>query len=64
MKCQSLFSWKNKKNIITLLSADFSQRVVKDKARISHVAAALLLIVVDVLEYSTKLCYFFVSFII
>ena len=31
MKCQNLFSWKNKKNIISLLSAKFAQRVVKIK---------------------------------
>ena len=29
MKCQILFSRKNKKNIINLLSAEFAQRVVK-----------------------------------
>ena len=29
MKCQSLFSWENKKNIISLLSADFALRVFK-----------------------------------
>ena len=28
MKCQSLFSGKNKKNIINILSAEFAQRVV------------------------------------
>ena len=33
MKCQSLFSGKNKKNIINLLSAEFAQRVVKVKQR-------------------------------
>ena len=31
MKCQSLFSGKNKKNIINLLSAEFAQRVIKVK---------------------------------
>ena len=31
MKCQSLFSQKNKKNIINLLSAEFAHRVVKVK---------------------------------
>ena len=31
MKCQSLFSWKIKKNIINLLSSEFAQRVVKVK---------------------------------
>ena len=30
MKCQNLFSGKNKKNIINLPSAEFGQRVVKD----------------------------------
>ena len=29
MKCQTLFSGKNKKNIINFLSAEFVQRVVK-----------------------------------
>ena len=29
MKCQILFSWKNKKNIISLPSAELVQRVVK-----------------------------------
>ena len=32
MKYQSLFSGKNKKNIISLLPAEFAQRVVKVKA--------------------------------
>ena len=31
MKCQILFSGKNKKNIINLLSAENAQRVVKVK---------------------------------
>ena len=31
MKCQILFSGKNKKNIINLLSAELAQRVVKVK---------------------------------
>ena len=30
-KCLILFSWKNKKNIISLSSAEFAQRVVKVK---------------------------------
>ena len=29
MKCQILFSGKNKKNIVNLLSAEFAQRVVQ-----------------------------------
>ena len=29
MKCQILFSWKNKKNIINLSSAENAKRVVK-----------------------------------
>ena len=29
MKCQILFFWKNKKNIINLSSAENAQRVVK-----------------------------------
>ena len=31
MKCQNLFSGKNKKNIINLSSAELAQRVVKVK---------------------------------
>ena len=31
MKCQSLFSGKNKKNIINLLSAEYVHRVVNAK---------------------------------
>ena len=31
MKCQILFSGKNKKSVINLSSAEFDQRVVKDK---------------------------------
>ena len=31
MKCQSLFSGKNKKNVINLSSAELAQRVVKGK---------------------------------
>ena len=30
LKCQNLFSGKNKKSIIDLPSAEFGQRVVKD----------------------------------
>ena len=33
MQCQSLFSGKNKKNIINLSSAEFAQRMVKVKDR-------------------------------
>ena len=29
MKCQSVFTGKNKKNIINLLSSEFAQRMVK-----------------------------------
>ena len=29
MKCQCLFSWTPKKNIISLSSAEFSQKVIK-----------------------------------
>ena len=29
MNCQCLFSWKNKKNIVNLSSAELAQRVVK-----------------------------------
>ena len=32
MKCQNLFSGKNKKSIINLPSAEFGQRVVRDLA--------------------------------
>ena len=31
MKCHILFSWKNKKNIINLLSAELAQRMIKVK---------------------------------
>ena len=31
MKCQILFSWRNKKNIMNLSSAENAQRVVKVK---------------------------------
>ena len=31
MKCQILFPWKNEKNIICLLSAEFAQRMLKGK---------------------------------
>ena len=34
MKCQILFSGKNKKNIINLSSAENAQRVVKVKGRV------------------------------
>ena len=34
MKCQILFSGKNKKNIISLSSAENAQRVVKVKAQL------------------------------
>ena len=33
MKCQNLFSGKNKKNIISLLSAELAQRVAKINMR-------------------------------
>ena len=32
VKCESLFSGKNKKNIVNLSSAEFARRVVKVKA--------------------------------
>ena len=34
MNCQSLFSGENKKNIISLSSDEFTQRVVKVKAKL------------------------------
>ena len=34
LKCQSLFTWKNKKNVINLLSADFAQGVVKPRVKV------------------------------
>ena len=43
MKCQILFSGKNKKNIINLSSAENAQRVVKVKA-LSKVEADNILI--------------------
>ena len=36
MKCQNLFSRKNKKNIINVLSAELAQRVVKVNAPKKH----------------------------
>ena len=30
MKCQSLLSWKTKKNIVNLSSAELAERVVKN----------------------------------
>ena len=38
MKCQILFSGKNKKNIINLPSAENAQRVVKVKALVTTAA--------------------------
>ena len=35
MKCQSLFARKNKKNNINLSSAEFAQRVVKVKGKVT-----------------------------
>ena len=35
MKCQSLFSGENKKIIISLWSAEFAQKLVKEKAEVS-----------------------------
>ena len=31
IQCQTLFSLKNKKNIVKLLAADFAQRLIRDK---------------------------------
>ena len=36
MKCQILFSWKNKKNIINLPSAKLAKRVVKVNCHFSE----------------------------
>ena len=45
MKCQILFSGKNKKNIINLSSAENAQRVVKVKAfKISPIIDSLVLV--------------------
>ena len=35
MKCQILFSGKNKKNIVSLLSAELAQRVFKVKLNLN-----------------------------
>ena len=43
MKCQILFSGKNKKNIINLSSAENAQRVVKVKALITTAADNILI---------------------
>ena len=42
MKCQILFSGKNKKNIINLPSAELDQRVVKVKASFKIIASNIL----------------------
>ena len=41
MKCQILFSGKNKKNIINLPSAENAQRVVKVKEVVGHIGMCL-----------------------
>ena len=43
MKCQILFSGKNKKNIISLSSAENAQRVVKVKSSGTHTDFVILL---------------------
>ena len=42
MKCQILFSGKNKKNIINLSSAENAQRVVKVKHIVLHAGVLVL----------------------
>ena len=42
MKCQILFSGKNKKNIIILSSAENAQRVVKVKEVVVYITCFLL----------------------
>ena len=42
MKCQNLFSGKNKKNLINLLSAELAQRVVKVKVPVTTAADHIL----------------------
>ena len=42
MKCQILFSGKNKKNIINLSSAENAQRVVKVKVPVTTTAYGIL----------------------
>ena len=49
MKCRNLFSWKNKENILNVLSAELSQRVVMVKVPITTAAD-------DILKY---ICTFF-----
>ena len=44
MKCQILFSGKNKKNIANLSSAEFAQRVVKVRKVVNKVKEIMLLI--------------------
>ena len=41
MKCQILFSGKNKKNIINLSSAENAQRVVKVKSNMTYYCVAI-----------------------
>ena len=38
MKCQSLFSLKNRRNITNLLSDEFAYRVVTDKSFSSYIS--------------------------
>ena len=41
MKCQNLFSGKNKENVISLLSAELAQRVVAHPGRRGEVSVPL-----------------------
>ena len=51
MKCQSLFSRKNKKNIISLSSAEFFQRIAKFEVSVFYSSQLLILYVCTVLLY-------------
>ena len=50
MKCQNIFSGKNKKNIISLLSAEFAQRMVKVRV-ISQNNQTQYLLTISILKY-------------
>ena len=50
MKCQIMFSWKNK-NIINLLSAELAKNVVKVKSLITTAADVILIFFVFALIF-------------
>ena len=52
MKCQILFSGKNKKNIISLSSAENAQRVVKVKETLGSTLDRLLTYCMKIFSFS------------